>query len=65
MSAANASHATDVACPTCGAWVGWACKGSDYGYHAAGYHPSRQRAAESAAAAKQINLSTEIKGAAP
>lgn len=29
--------ATDVECPTCGAWVGWACEGSDYGYHAAGY----------------------------
>lgn len=43
----NCKHdATDVECPACGAWVGWACKGPDYGYHAAGYHPSRQRAAE-------------------
>jgi len=30
-----------VECPTCHAWVGWACTGSGYGYHAAGYHPSR------------------------
>ena len=65
MSTSIRVHATDVECPTCNAWVGWACKGPDYGYHAAGYHPSRQRAAESSAAAKEINLSTEIKGAAP
>lgn len=52
------SESTDVECPTCGAWVGWACEGADYGYHAAGYHPSRQRAAERAAAAKEIDLST-------
>jgi len=38
--------ATEVECPVCAAWVGWACEGPDYGYHAAGYHPSRQRAAE-------------------
>lgn len=37
---------TDVECPVCGAWVGWACEGPNYGYHATGYHPSRQRAAE-------------------
>jgi hypothetical protein len=41
--------ATVVECPTCGAWVGWACEGRDYGYHAAGYHKARQRAAERAA----------------
>lgn len=40
------AHATDVECPTCFAWVGWACEGSKYGYHAAGYHPERQAAAE-------------------
>jgi hypothetical protein len=39
-------HATSVECPTCHAWVGWACEGSRYGYHAAGYHRSRQRAAK-------------------
>lgn len=37
---------TDIECPTCNAWVGWACKGEGYGYHAAGYHPSRVRIAE-------------------
>ena len=37
--------ATSIACPTCHAWVGWACKGTDYGYHAAGYHPSREKTA--------------------
>lgn len=37
---------TDVECPTCGAWEGWACEGDDYGYHAAGYHPARHEAAE-------------------
>jgi hypothetical protein len=47
--------ATAVECPTCGAWVGWACKGADYGYHAAGYHPSRERAAEIEAAAKKAS----------
>jgi hypothetical protein len=54
-------HPTDVSCPTCEAWVGWACKGKNYGYHAAGYHPSRQRAAEQAAA-KKTDPSTETKG---
>lgn len=58
-------HAADVECPTCHAWVGWACEGRDYGYHAAGYHPSRQRAADRAAAEKQIDLTAEMKGAAP
>jgi len=54
---------TEVECPTCGAWVGWACEGRDYGYHAAGYHRSRQVAAERAAAAKEIDLTaTEAKG---
>ncbi len=52
---------TDVECPTCGAWVGWACEGADYGYHAAGYHPSRQRAAERAIEEKEIPLSTITK----
>ena len=37
---------TDVTCPTCSAWEGWACEGDDYGYHAAGYHPARHAAAE-------------------
>jgi hypothetical protein len=55
--------ATDVECPVCDAWIGWACNGSNYGYHAAGYHPLRQRAAERAAAAKEIDLSTELKKA--
>lgn len=41
--------ATSVECPTCHAWIGWACNGRDYGYHAAGYHPSRERAAARAA----------------
>jgi hypothetical protein len=52
-------HATDVECPTCHAWIGWACKGKNYGYHAAGYHPSRQRAAEKAAA-KTIDPVIEV-----
>ena len=51
-----AVHATDVECPTCGAWVGWACEGPRYGYHAAGYHPARQRAADRAAAERPIDL---------
>lgn len=55
--------ATIVECPTCHAWVGWACNGTDYGYHAAGYHRSRERAAEKAAASKEIDISTEAKGA--
>lgn len=56
-------HATDVECPVCDAWVGWACEGPDYGYHAAGYHRSRERAAEKASASKEIDISTEAKGA--
>jgi hypothetical protein len=40
---------TIVECPTCHAWVGWACEGRNYGYHAAGYHPARERAAARAA----------------
>ena len=48
--------ATDVECPTCDTWVGWACKGKNYGYHAAGYHPARERAA----AAKKIDAPAEI-----
>lgn len=59
----HADDATDVECPTCHARVGWACNGRDYGYHAAGYHPSRQRAAERSAAANEIDLSTKAKGA--
>jgi len=55
---ADRVHAADVECPTCGAWVGWACQGRHYGYHAAGYHPTRQRSAENAAAAKKIDLPT-------
>jgi hypothetical protein len=65
VRAASNVAATDVACPACGAWVGWACEGPNYGYHAAGYHPSRQRAADRAAAARKIDLSTKMKGAAP
>ena len=66
-SAASTAHATDVECPvkSCGAWVGWACQGQGYGYHAAGYHPSRQRAADRAATEQQIDLTAEMKGAAP
>jgi hypothetical protein len=52
------THATDVECPTCYAWVGWACNGSNYGYHAAGYHPARERAAKRADEAKAIDLAT-------
>jgi hypothetical protein len=39
---------TIVECPTCAAWVGWACEGDDYGYHGAGYHPTRHEAARRA-----------------
>jgi len=53
---------TAVECPTCDAWVGWACKGGDYGYHAAGYHPSRERAAARVAAARPIDLSPKTTG---
>ena len=49
---AHAPHATDVECPTCGAWTGWACEGDDYGYHGAGYHPAREQAARAAASTK-------------
>lgn len=45
--------ATSVECPTCGAWVGWACEGEDYGCHADGYHPARERAA---ATPREIDL---------
>ncbi len=38
-------RATSIECPTCDAWVGWACKGKNYGYHAAGYHPAREKIA--------------------
>ena len=41
-------NATVVECPTCHARIGWACKGTDYGYHAAGYHPARHEAAQRA-----------------
>jgi hypothetical protein len=61
MNDINFIDATEVECPTCDAWVGWACKGPNYGYHAAGYHRSRERAAKRAAAAKEIALSTEVK----
>jgi len=57
--AARGTHdaeATAVECPTCGAWIGWACKGPSYGYHAAGYHPARERAAT------RITSSTKAKG---
>lgn len=37
---------TSVECPTCFAWVGWACKGPEYGAHCAGYHPARAKKAE-------------------
>lgn len=46
------AHPTDVACPMCDAWVGWACESDDYGYHAAGYHPARHALADAAAAPK-------------
>lgn len=42
---ADPTDPTEVECPTCGAWVGWACEGRNYGYHAAGYHPARHKAA--------------------
>lgn len=64
MSATSRVDATDVECPTCGAWVGWACEGADYGYRAAGYHPSRERAAARTAASKEIDLFNEAKCAA-
>ncbi|HSX22826.1 MAG TPA: hypothetical protein VLE97_08655 [Gaiellaceae bacterium] len=54
--------ATSVECPTCHAWVGWSCKGPNYGYHAAGYHPSRERAAERAVASAQIDLRAITRG---
>lgn len=59
MTAVNANggakvNTTSVECPTCGAWVGWACSGRNYGYHAAGYH----RAREKAAAARAATLNT-------
>lgn len=41
----EAANPTAVECPTCSAWVGWACGGRGYGYHAAGYHPARHEAA--------------------
>lgn len=50
------AHPTDVECPTCHAWVGWACEGRGYGYHAAGYHRSRQRAAEALAIVRALVL---------
>ena len=40
--------ATNVPCPTCGVWEGWACEGDDYGYHTAGYHRARHEAARRA-----------------
>jgi len=55
-STSSSVDATDVECPTCDTWVGWACKGKNYGYHAAGYHPARERAA----AAKKIDAPAEI-----
>lgn len=59
---ASTARATDVECPTCYAWVGWACEGRNYGYHAAGYHRSRQRAAERAHA--ESNAAQSTKGTA-
>lgn len=52
-----AVDATEIECPTCGAWVGWACNGNNYGYHAAGYHPARERAAARAAKSREIESS--------
>ena len=51
----NAVDPTSVECPTCDAWVGWACNGANYGYHAAGYHPAREKAAARAAASTKID----------
>ena len=45
---ASSIDATSIECPTCDAWVGWACEGRNYGYHAAGYHRSREKAARAA-----------------
>lgn len=56
--------ATIIVCPTCGAWIGWACEGPDYGYHAAGYHLSRQVQAIFYAY-RDADLSAETKGGVP
>lgn len=56
-----AVDATEIECPTCDAWIGWACNGNDYGYHAAGYHPARERAAARLAASKEINIPTSLR----
>jgi hypothetical protein len=36
------------------------CAGPHYGYHAAGYHPTRQRAAERSAALRESDHSTKV-----
>lgn len=58
---ASSVDATEIECPTCGAWVGWACEGEDYGCHADGYHPARERVAARAAASREIDLPTELR----
>lgn len=45
------ARAVTVECPTCYAWVGWACQGRNYGYHAAGYHRARLKLARETAVA--------------
>ena len=53
MTDAYDMSATTVECPTCGAWVGWACEGRNYGYHAAGYHRARIKFAQANAIAAE------------
>ena len=56
---------TIVECPTCHAWVGWACNGRDYGYHAAGYHPSRYAAAAARSGIRETVLRARWAGPPP
>lgn len=52
----EAVDATIVQCPTCHAWVGWACNGTEYGYHAAGYHAARVELARKHLATTRVQL---------
>ncbi len=62
VSSSDDDDPTSVECPTCDAWVGWACKGVITATTPRGYHPSRERAAERVAAERPIDLFPKTTG---
>lgn len=52
-------HPTAVECPKCYAWEGFACEGTGYGYHAAGYHRARKNSARLADVAELLRCAAD------